>query len=193
MPRERRQTPPADSIDDRELHAWLHQQSAEWLAGQLKDLANRDRNLRFHLWQCRRNGQPDRWSAEDMIDRFIRIAQPGEYRDERVEDAAIAMIEGFLTQLAPLAEREPTLPGFATAMARIVEIMQPMFADWGEGWYWHEVLIASMRIHATACVREPKAAVSLTEWIDARLADRSWPMQREWVVAAYGDIAATRS
>ena len=187
MPHARRQPLPADPVDDQALHAWLHGQPASWLADQLAQRAGWDTDLRNHLCQCRRNSQPEAWTAADLIDRFMCVAQPGEFRDERVEDAAIAIIEHFIEQLAPLAERSPPLPGFAAALARIVEIMQPMFADWGEGWYWHEVLIAAMRIHATACTHDPEAAAGLPAWIEARLADGSWPMRREWIVVAYGE------
>lgn len=189
MPRDRMRSLPADPVDDHELRAWLHEQPAYWLADQLSKLSGWDMDLRNHLWQCRRNSQPESWSAADLIDRFIRVAQPGEFRGEMVEGEAIACIERFLEELAPLAKRSPPLPGFAGAMARIVEIMQPMFADWGEGWYWSEVLVAAMRIHATACANDPETAAGLPAWIEARLSDRSWPMQREWVVAAYGEEA----
>ena len=177
----------SDHIDEQELHSWLHQQPASWLADQLVKLSGWDVDLRQHLWQCRRNSQPETWSAADLIDRFVRIAQPGEFRDERVEDAAIASIERFIEELEPLAKRTPPLAGFAAALARILEIMQPMFADWGEGWYWHEVLISAMRIHATACKHDPAAAADLASWIEARLTHHSWPMQRQWIIAAYGE------
>jgi len=178
-----------DHPDDCELHAWLDEQPAAWLAGQLKDLALRDHSLRLHLWQCRRNAQPDRWSPEDLLDRFVAIARPGEFRGEDVEGDEIATIERFIEQLRPLAEREPPLPGFAEAMARIVEIMQPMFEDWGEGHGWQAALIEAMRIHAAACERDPAAAAALPAWLERRAAQRSWPLERAWILEAYGEGA----
>jgi len=180
--------PPADYIDDRKLMAWLDQQPAAWLAGQLKELMGYDDNLRNHLWQCLCN-TPDQWSGEEALYRFRLIAKPGEFRDESIEMDEIAKIERFLAQLAPLAERRPPLPDFSQTMEQIIEIMQPMFADWGEGWYWDRVLIQAMSIHAAACRHDPAGHVRLQRWLDGRIRDPSWPLEVKWVREAYGDLS----
>jgi hypothetical protein len=177
--------------DYNDLHAWLHRQPATWLAEQLIAQSNQDLDLLYHLLQCRSNDQADGWSADDLIARFNRVAHPGEFRDERVEWAAMVRIGRFLEQLQPLARQDPPPPGFAAAMARIIMIMYPMYGDWGEGCDWHEQLIAAMHIHAEACRHDPVAATDLPAFLhDLCEVGQSWYMEEAWLREAYGPLAS---
>ena len=103
---------------------------------------------------------------------------------EITEKEAEEILQDDLVNYEEAVEKAVSIAG---AMARIVEIMQPMFEDWGEGHAWPDVLIEAMRIHAAACERDPAAAAALPTWLEQRATQRSWPLEREWIQNAYGE------